>query len=261
MPLRTRRRLAVVLKTTAWNEAIEYYERKLADRDLLEFSMIRINGWLAVSGDAASLNTSELPAPMIQIFDKAAPVYRAHWWTEHNRRNHEWIDQATPLIAQYEKALRPALAHAWKTPWPKSRIRVEMSYYTTGKSAYTSLRPTIITISGWSRRNEAPAGLETIFHEAGHSLVQKIVDEIGAAESRSGRKLSRQDLWHAMIFYTTGELVRQQLPAVVPYAVKYGMWENDWPNSLAVMEKDWKPFLERKGRFKDSIDRLVTDSQ
>jgi len=39
------------------------------------------------------------------------------------------------------------------------------------------------------------------------------------------------------------------------------MWENDWPDSLAAMEKDWKPFLDGNGRFKDSIDRLVADSQ
>ena len=59
-------------------------------------------------------------------------------------------------------------------------MRVEMSYDTTGKSAYTSVRPTLITVSSWSRRNEGPAGLETIFHEAGHSLIQRMRDEIDA---------------------------------------------------------------------------------
>jgi hypothetical protein len=247
-------------ETTVWNEALDYYERNLAEHDLLEFSMIRINGALAAAGDAASLNTSKVPKPLIQILQKAAPVYRAHWWTEHNRKNHEWIDQVTPLIAGNEKALRPALAHAYNTPWPKGRIRVEMSYYTTGKSAYTSLRPTIVTISSWSQRNEGPAALETIFHEAGHSLIQKLTDEIGKAENRLGRKLSHQDLWHAMIFYTTGELVRRNLSELVPYAIKYGMWESAWPNSLPVMEKDWKPFLDGNGDFRESVARIVADS-
>jgi hypothetical protein len=143
-----------------------------------------------------------------------------------------------PLIGEYEKALKPALSHAYNTPWPKGRIRVEMSYYTTGSSAYTSLQPTLITISSWSARNVGPAGLETIFHEAGHSLVQKVVDEIGAAEGRRGRKLANQNLWHGIIFYTTGELVQRQLPTLVPYAIKYGMWDKDWPGSLPVLEKD-----------------------
>ena len=72
-----------------------------------------------------------------------------------------------------------------------------------------------------------PAGLETIFHEAGHSLVQKVVQEIGAEENRRGRKLSNQNLWHGIMFYTTGELVQRQLPTFVPYAIKYGMWEKN----------------------------------
>jgi hypothetical protein len=247
-------------ETTSWNEALDYYDRNLAEHDLLEFSMIRINGALAIAGDADSLNASEIPKAVVEILEKAAPVYRAQWWTEHNRKNHEWIEQVTPLIARYEKTLRPALARAYNTPWPKGRIRVEMSYYTTGKSAYTSLGPTIVTISSWSQRNQGPAALETIFHETGHSLIQKVRDEISAAENRRGRKLSHPDLWHAVIFYTTGELVRQHLATLVPYAIEYGMWESAWPNSLPVMEKDWKPFLEGSGRFKDSIDRIVADS-
>jgi hypothetical protein len=247
-------------ETLAWTEALDYYERKFAGHDLGEFSMLRIKLPLAFAGDAVSLKGSGLPAPVIQILEKAAPVYRAHWWTEHNRKNHEWIDQVTPLIARYENVLRPALSHAYNTRWPKDRMRVEMSYYTTGNAAYTSLRPTVITVSSWSQRNEGPAGLETIFHEAGHGLIQRVQDEIGAAEKRRARKLRQTNLWHAVIFYTTGEVVRRQLPALVPYAIKYGMWENDWPNTLPVMERDWKPFVEGNGRFKDAIDRIVADS-
>jgi hypothetical protein len=135
-----------------------------------------------------------------------------------------------------------------------------MSYYTTGASAYTSLWPTIVTISSWSRRNEGPAGLETLFHEAGHCLIQKVQDEIRRAEKRQGKQLSRQKPWHAVIFYSTGEVVRQYLPAVVPYAIKYGLWESELTGFLPVMEKDWKPFLDGSGRFKDAIDRIVADS-
>jgi hypothetical protein len=80
-------------ETTAWNEALDYYERNLAEHDLLVFSMIKINGALAVVGDAVSLNASGVPKPVVEMLEKAAPVYRAHWWTEHNRKNHEWIDQ------------------------------------------------------------------------------------------------------------------------------------------------------------------------
>lgn len=105
-----------------------------------------------------------------------------------------------------------------------------------------------------------PAALETVFHEAGHALVPKIRDEIHAAEKRRGRKLAHADLWHAVMFYITGELVGRQVTGLVPYAVKYGMWEGTWPNELPVMEKDLRPFLDGKASFRDAIDRLVADS-
>lgn len=171
----------------AWDDAVAYYDQNLVDHDFLELPMIRINMTLAVAGNQAPLRPEGLSAPLMRVLEEAAPAYRAHWWAEHDRKNHEWIDQVSPLIARYESVLKPALARAYNTPWPKGRIRVEMSYYTTGASAYTSLYPTLITISSWSQRNVGPAGLETIFHEAGHGLVRKIQVEIGTREKRAGR--------------------------------------------------------------------------
>lgn len=165
----------------------------------------------------------------------------------------------SPLIAKSESVLKPALAHAYNTTWPKGRIRVEMSYYTTGASGYTSLYPTLITISSWSQRNVGPAGLETIFHEAGHGLVQKIQAEISSAEKRTGRKLAHDDLWHAIMFYTTGTMVKEQAPEITPYAIKYGMWEHNWPGTLPILEQDRGAFLDGKSRFKDAVDRVVAD--
>lgn len=112
--------------------ALDFYERNLIVQDLLALPMIRINMALAVAGE--SLQASVAPKPVIDTLEQAAPVYRAHWWPEHHRKNAQWIENVTPLVAQHEKNL-------------KNRIRVEMSYYTTGKSAYTSLWPTLITIS------------------------------------------------------------------------------------------------------------------
>jgi hypothetical protein len=248
-------------EATAWNAALDYYDRNLAGKDLLDFSMTRINTALAKAGNAASLKGAGVPEPLSQLLENAAPVYRAQWWAEHDRKNHAWIDGVTPLIAQYESALKPAFARAYDTPWPKGRIHVEMSYYTTGASGYTSIRPTLITISSGSLRNVGPAGLETVFHEAGHALVPKIRDEIGAADARRGRKPAYPDLWHAVMFYTTGELVKQQVPEVVPYAIKYGMWETTWPNLLPIMERDWKPFLDGKASLRESLDRVAADSE
>jgi hypothetical protein len=244
-----------------WNKALDYYSRDLIDHDLLEFQMIRINESLALAGDAPSLKGLHINPDLISQLENAAPIYRAHWWTGHQRKNQEWIDRATPLIARHEAGLKPALARAYRTSWPKGRIRVEMSYYTTNASAYTAIGPTLITISSNSQRNEGDAAVETIFHEAGHSLILKIRDEIRAEAKKQMRTLPHEDLWHAVLFYINSEIVRARLPEIVPYPVKYGMWDNAWPNTLPLLEKYWKPVLDGKADPKQAISRIVAESK
>lgn len=247
-------------ETGVWNQALHYYGRSLVNHNLLEVSMARINQALANAANASDLQAPGLSREMDQVLEAAAPIYRARFWADHDRNNQEWIASAIPLIAKHEDALKPALARAYDTPWPKSPIRVEVSYYVTGNSAYTSLNPTLITVSSGSQRNQGPALLENIFHEGGHALIQKAFAEITKAEKSQKKELKYRDVWHALMFYTTGELVRKQVPELEPYAMKYGLWEDNWPQVLPMMEKDWKPFLEGKGAFKDGIRQLVADS-
>lgn len=246
-------------EAAAWNGALDYYEANVIAHAFGEFPMILIAGELASQEGAQRLKKPETPDPVYPVLESAAPVYRAHWWAEHDRKNREWIDVIAPLIATHEDALRPALARAYDTKWPQKPIRAEASYYLTRSAGYTSLNPTLVTVSSWSTRNAGVAGIETVFHEAGHSLVQRMQDEIDAAASRLGRKPAHADLWHALMFYTTGELVRRRLPTVEPYAIKYGMWEHDWPGLFEILERRWKPFLDGQGSFREAIGTIVAE--
>jgi hypothetical protein len=243
-----------------WNTALDHYSRDLINHDLIELQMVRINGPLALAGDAPTLKDSGLNEELMTQLERAAPVYRAHWWADHRRKNQEWIDRVTPLIARHEHALKPALARAYRTPWPKGRIRVEMSYYTTNNSAYTALYPTLITISSRSERNEGDAALETIFHEVGHSLIVKIRDNIAAEAKRQKRTLPHADLWHAALFYINSEIIQERIPGIVPYAVKYGLFDNAWPNTLPILQKYFKPVIEGKADLGEAIRYLVAES-
>jgi hypothetical protein len=246
-------------ETGAWNQVLEFYGRSLVNHDLLEVSMVRMNQALALAGNTSDLQAPGLSRDMAQTLLAAAPVYRARWWADHDKKNREWIASISPFVAKYESALKPALAHAYDTPWPKGAVRVEVSYYVTGNSAYTSVEPTLITVSSRSERNQGPSALETLFHEESHALVQKAFTEIAKDEKSQKKDLKYRDFWHALVFYTTGELVRKQLPELEPYAMRYGLWESSWPEILPVMEKDWKPFLDGKTAFKDAIKQLVVD--
>ena len=83
-------------------------------------------------------------------------------------------------------------------------------------------------------------------------MIERVQSSIPAAVQRA-----HPNLWHAIIGYTTGDVVRKLIPDHVPYATKYGLWDTEWSGLLPLLEKRWKPFLEGGGMFKEAISRLV----
>jgi len=242
-----------------WEKALQYYERRYAELPLLDRTMVQIKDPLALAGTAPALRGVKIPAELAGVLENAAPIYRSHWWPEQSRKDHELIDRVSPLVAAYEAAFRPRLSHAFDTPWPGRRIRTEVVYSTPGMSAYTTVLPSMITISSWSQRNEGTGGLECLFHEASHTLAHKLAGELDAEVKRKSGALAFPDLWHAMIFYTIADVMHDELPGHIPYGVKYKMWEQAWPGLTSVLDADWRPFLHGSGGFKIAVDRVVDD--
>lgn len=247
-------------ETAVWNAALEYYSRDVIKHDFLDVEMTRINRSLALAGDAATLKGAKIDQDLAAQLEKAAPIYRRHWWPGHQRRNQEWVERAAPLIARNEDALKPALARVYRMRWPKGRIRVEMSYYVTNAVAYTSLFPTLITVSSNSQRNQGDVALETIFHEAGHSLILKIRDDMAREAKKQKRTLPHPDLWHAVLFYINSEIVHERLPDTTPYPVKYGLWDNGWPNTLPLLQRYLRPVIDGQADLKPAIRHIVAES-
>lgn len=248
-------------EAAAWNDAVAYYGENIINHDFLEPGMGSINKALARAGNAASLGApQELTKDHAAILERVAPIYRSHWWPDHDRKNREWIAAATPLVAKHEAALKPALARAFDTPWEKHPIHVEMSYYVTNASAYTAIFPTLVTVSSSSPRTVGPAMIEVLFHESSHALIVKARNELSREARKRKTDLPYPDFWHALLFYTNSEIVKKQLPELEPYANKYGMWQNNWPLAFPLFEKDWKPFLEGKRSFRYALKQIVADS-
>src|SRR5712691_10075417 len=92
----------------AWSGAVEYYEKNLADKDLLfNGDLINYKNRLAeletcadLSGRSAPGCDAGLPPEMARALETAAPVYRAHWWPEQDRANRAWIAGVSPLVRQ-----------------------------------------------------------------------------------------------------------------------------------------------------------------
>ncbi len=242
-----------------WETAVAYYRDKIAKLDLLSREAEAINNILADIPNTASLDKSGLDPQLMEVLTKAAPVYRGRWWLEHDRMNRVWIAAITPRITKYAATLRQELSAAYATAWPSAPIHVDVAESANWSGAYTTLFPTHITISSVNPGNQGDSGLEILFHESSHALIANVNSAL-SAEVRAEHKLfKRRDFWHALLFYTTGEIVRRHIDGYTPYAFKNGLYERSWEGVPEILDRDWKPYLDGKVDLATAVRKLVAD--
>jgi len=169
------------------------------------------------------------------------------------------MEAVSPLLSKYGEALKKELATVYQTEWPAAPIRTDVAEYANWSGAYTTLEPTHITVSSVQSGNQGDAALEILFHEASHAMFREIGNKL-FAEVRAQKKLfRRQDFWHAVLFYSAGEMVRRHIDGYTPYAIKNGVLDRGWPGALEALDSDWKPYLDGKTDLATAIHRLVTD--
>jgi len=261
-----------------WDAAVAYYAANFANKDLLfSTELILLKNQLGDFEDCDELSGAKkktcdagLPGNITQVLDSAAPIYRAHWWPEHDRANRRWIAGVAPLVRNKGLDLAQRLAEIYQTKWPAEKIRVDVTAYANWAGAYTTLDPLRVTISSTDPGNQGSVALEVLFHEASHGIAEPVQEAI-IRECRQRDKPIPRDLWHALIFYTTGEVVRPvmisasrggnsgaPLADYTPYAVREGLYKRGWDEYLKLLSRFWQPYLDNKVTFDDAIARMVS---
>jgi hypothetical protein len=279
----------------AWDEAVGYYAANYANKDLLfSTEMILLKNQLGdfeacdeLSGAKNRFCNAGLPANLTHILEAAAPVYRAHRWAADDRTNRGWIARVAPLVREQGVGLSHRLSDVYETRWPAEKIRVDVARFANWAGAYTTLDPLRVTISSGDPRNQGTAALEVLFHEASHGIAKAVEDAI-ARECRQREKPIPRDLWHALIFYTTGEVIRPLMEAhpewrregsaaggsgsaaehggkqeredaqYMPYAQREGLYQRGWQQYLELLTRYWQPYLDGRATFDDAIARMVS---
>lgn len=251
----------------AWDATLDYYiESGLIKRDtLFDEKMLTIKSRLAEMESAADLRKANLEPELKAALERAAVVYRAVWWPQHDKANRDWIAAVSPKVQQFGGSLPKEMASAYHAKWPTGQIRVDVSRFAERFGAYTTDNPLHITISSANEQIQEYAALETLFHEASHSMVDEtncaVADAI-ARECRARNKPIPERFWHALLFYTTGEMVKRSLAArgvkdYVPYAYHTGVYNRGWQGYQRVLEKYWQPYLEGKSDFDKAIADMI----
>lgn len=244
-----------------WQQALEVY-RPLGRRSLLfDEGLASVSALLSPLADDAPLPRDAIAPALVAALSAAAPAYRATGWPAHQRDARAFIDSVSLLLARHGDVIAPTLSAAygarWSAPVPVDVVR------DAGPpgNAHTTVRPRArVTIAATDPRHQGPAALELLFHEASHEWDAVLADEISSLARAEGRVV-RKDLWHAVLFYTAGELTRRALAATdvsyVPYAVVQGMDSGIYKDVWPAIVRAWTPWLDRRTSRAAAVTALV----
>ena len=251
-----------------WDKALSFYRQNMTKHDLLfDQHMNDIDTELAEDETLPKLVVNGPDGALWDTLNSVAPVYRAHWWIDHDQANRKFIASAVPLVQHYGPTFIKQLTTIFETTWPKDPIRVDVSEYANWAGAYTYTY-------GWSRvhevvssfdeANQGNATLEILFHEATHGIVPsnsgRLADQISLASKSQGVRTPK-DLFHIFIFYTAGELARRDLAvAYVPYADKKRLYQDKWSAWHSSIEVYWKQHIDGTLSFNDAVKKIVEET-
>ena len=267
-----------------WDDAIAYYTVNYAMKDMqVNIDLILLKDQLGDFEDCNELTGKKrlacdagLPGKEGAVLESVAAIYRAHWWNDHNRANRRWVVGVAPLIREQGEGLSERLAEIYQSKWPKEKIRVEVCAFANSAGAYTTLDPLHVTIASTDPRNQGSEALGVLFYESSHGLAVAVQNAI-SRECRQRDKPIPRNLWHALVYYTTTEMLRPILQgstagtgttssstgqkpkfASLPDELKDNLTQRGWEDYLHVLSMYWQPYLDGKVSFEDSIAHMIS---
>ena len=239
---------------TSWDAAVDYYERNLADQDLLRGkNMTQIKRALAAEHLGGEGVTKDLRA----VLELAAPIYRRHFWPAHDRLNRAWIQETAALLRSIAPEIVKEHERLYGRPWFSSPVRVDIVW--VGR-AYTSLNPvTHATVSPAEKKLTGWTAVEIVLHEVSHELILLIDSELDKALGSRRQELGA--LWHIVQFYQTGLALQRVLQArkieFTPYMYSTGLFDRAWSRFRKPVEEHWTPYVRGEITRAQAIERTI----
>jgi hypothetical protein len=245
--------------------AIKYYADSIVNRNLLfdpgltdlKYSLEKI----------ADLNSEELKSfspYIINALQSADSFFRDNHWTEINAKNMTFMKANIELVKEIENDVVGDCAKYYHYKYDGKKFRVDLVDYATFFGAYTTTDPYInAVISSTDKRHEGTQGVEVIFHEVSHGMI----DSVYALQEKicNGVKTPvDHNIWHSILFYSTGTFVKNALAMhgkeheIYLYKNNLAGINPQFKKVIDSVTKYWKLYLDGKISMEKSIRLIVT---
>lgn len=210
-------------------EGVKYYTDEFFEEDLRTSDLFTdFKTW--ISTDPSLEDTPAQFSGIISILKKIDPVYRAHFWKNHLQTIESVLSENLPMIKNIESQFVDDLELLTRQFWPDDKVRVDLVYvaksskWNVRNRPYTSIFPTWVVMNAYGENDVKGNWIELLFHESAHPMILSrdyfvagTIQDVARAE---GLKLPRQ-LWHAYLFYLTGDLAKRLLEEDIAYDTTY----------------------------------------
>ncbi len=249
----------------AWEGAVNYYEEIISPANFGDRQQYLLRAQLAGFGEESKDAEARQFVEIARSFRAAAaPAYRVCRWAAQDETNRRWIEELKSRLAADEQKIASRLEQLYRKPWEGLPIPVDVVETVDWSGANSILRDPAgghLLISGPSY--QGPAALEVVFHEASHLLMGREAPVRQALDSAARAVDLRLpgDLWHVVLFYTTGETVRRILdeggkPGYTPMV--YGIFDRGaWVGYRKALESAWRPYVEGKQALSEAAANLI----
>lgn len=249
-----------------WNGLVSSYKTFVGRRDPISGDeLIQTNEALSSTRDFDL--PGGVPKAAADVLREAMPLYRVAQWNEDDRINRFWISIATPLLRAAGDDLAEANAKAYGVPFP-THILVDVSAYgwqfgsyTVGEGGHAHA-----VMSSLDPANQGEWMLESLFHEPSHAIVDASSGAIGSDIARLSKELGikpRYNLWHAILFYTAGELTRREwlkLGVSDYQPIITRMYPIQFQGFEQPLKTYWQAYLDDKLTRAEAIRKILIDT-
>lgn len=245
-----------------WDRAVDYYAEIISPADWTDRQQYLLRVHLAGSTeelkDAADLQFVEIAR---SFRDAATPAYKACRWAAQDEKNRRSIEELKSRLAVDEQRIATRLEQLYQKRWGGLPIPVDIVETVNWSGANSILRDPDGGHLLISTSYQGPAALEIVFHEASHLLMGRnapLRQALDSAASAVDYRLPG-DLWHVVLFYTTGETVRRSLDDREKYIpMVYGIFERGtWDEYREALESTWRPYLDGKRALPEAAAALI----